>query len=310
MDKADSRDFRRALGCFVTGVTVVMTYDQENLPRGFTANSFSAVSLQPPLVSVCIDRGISSYKVFGECSSFSINILSESQRDVSNLFASKSRNKFANVAWRTSQLTRCPLLAGSVAWFDCVPYESLDVGDHLLLIGEVKDYGYSDKSPLSFCRGNYISFDLVQDILSQKTEHNLCIGCVLSRGNSVLLIRENNNWTFPRSDSLGSRNQGGGLYGMLRKRGISTDLSFLFSVFEGPGKDQLSIFYRGEITHLAETFDTDTCLFDYSEIPWDDLAHEGYRSMLRRYIEERRRFQFGIYVGSVDYGSVVGSKRG
>ena len=211
---------------------------------------------------------------------------------------------------RNVTLTRCPVLADSVAWFDCVPYQSLDVGDHLLLIGEVKDYGYSDKSPLSFCRGNYISFNLVQDILSQKTEQNLCIGCILSHENSVLLIRENHSWTFPYSDSLGGRDQGNGLYGVLRTLGVSTDLSFLFSVFKGPGKDQLSIFYRGEIKDVANAPATDTRLFNYDEIPWDDLPHEAYRSMLRRYIDERRQFQFGIYVGSADTGSVVGSNRG
>ena len=302
----DPYEYRRALGCFVTGVTVVMTTDDQGAPRGFTANSFSSVSLNPPLVSICIDHGISSYKVFGECSGFSISILSESQREVSNLFASKSREKFAHVAWHTSRTTGSPRLTECVAWFDCVPFQSIDAGDHLILIGKVVDFDYSDRSPLSFCRGNYLTFDLMQQILSERAGQNLSIGAIVNAGERILLVEEAGRWTLPVSPYMGTRGQDGGLHGELRRLGVQTDLNFLYAVFEGPEDGQLSIFYRGETTDVK-------CeggpghLFAYDDIPWDDLPLEAYRSMLRRYLDERRRFEFGIYVGSSETGTVVKS---
>ena len=300
----DPYEFRRALGCFVTGVTVVMTTDELGVPRGFTANSFSSVSLDPPLVSVCIDRGISSYRVFSGCSGFSISILGESQRDVSNLFASRSREKFAHVAWRSSQITRSPRLADSVAWFDCVPYRSVDAGDHLILIGRVVDFGYSDQSPLSFCRGNYLTYDLMQHVLSHGVAQKLSIGAIVNAGESILLVPENGQWTFPMSRYMGAKGEEGGLYGELRRLGVSIDLNFLYAVFDGPGDGQLTIFYRGETTGV-DCAGGPGRLFAYDEIPWDAFPLEAYRSMLSRYLDERRRFEFGIYVGSSKEGTVV-----
>lgn len=284
-----------------------MGRDADGEPRGFTANSFSSVSLRPPLVSICIDRNIASFKVFGECTGFSINVLVDTQREISNLFASRSRDKFANLAWRTSEITRAPRLAESVAWFDCVPFKQVDAGDHMILIGEVVDFGYSDKAPLSFCRGNYISFSLMQDVLSQQSQHKLCIGCVLNKGSSVLLVPEKDGWTLPTSDSLGTRDVEAGLYGVLKGQGIGAELNFIFSVFDGPLDGQLSVFYRGEIANIPESPAEGARLFPYDEIPWEALQYDAYRSMLSRYIDERRRFQFGIYVGSSETGAVVAS---
>jgi flavin reductase (DIM6/NTAB) family NADH-FMN oxidoreductase RutF len=85
---------RRALGTFVTGVTVITTRDADGTPRGMTANSFTSVSLDPPLLLVCVGKGAHSFAAFNASSSFAVNLLHEGQTDVSNLFASKAANKF------------------------------------------------------------------------------------------------------------------------------------------------------------------------------------------------------------------------
>src|ERR1700754_1916090 len=93
----DARAFRRALGNFVTGVTIVTTIDAVGRPRGLTVNSFTSVSLSPPLVLACIANTAASYEVFRQSKAFAINILSEDQRSISDLFASKAEDKFDHV---------------------------------------------------------------------------------------------------------------------------------------------------------------------------------------------------------------------
>ncbi|MDX8464002.1 flavin reductase family protein, partial [Mesorhizobium humile] len=114
----DSGEFRRALGSFLTGVTIVTTIGPESEPRGFTANSFTSVSLDPPLVLVCIAHKALGHPVFATAKSFAINVLNESQKAASGIFASKAADKFATVDWRPGQ-TGSPVLDGSVACFDC-----------------------------------------------------------------------------------------------------------------------------------------------------------------------------------------------
>ncbi|TIU20123.1 MAG: flavin reductase family protein, partial [Mesorhizobium sp.] len=114
----DSGEFRRALGSFLTGVTIVTTIGLEGEPRGFTANSFTSVSLDPPLVLVCIAHKALGHPVFATSKSFAINILNEGQKAASGIFASKAPDKFASVDWRPGQ-TGSPILDGSVACFDC-----------------------------------------------------------------------------------------------------------------------------------------------------------------------------------------------
>src|SRR4051794_17579652 len=90
----DALELRRAFGTFVTGVTVITTWDETGAPRGMTANSFTSVSLDPPLLLVCIGKGAASYPAFAAAPAFAVNLLHEGQTEVSSLFASKSTDKF------------------------------------------------------------------------------------------------------------------------------------------------------------------------------------------------------------------------
>ena len=93
-DPNNGRAFRQALGSFLTGVTVVTTIDQLGRKRGFTANSFTSVSLEPPLVLVCIANNADAYDAFTDCQGFAVNVLTDSQKSVSNIFATKEPDKF------------------------------------------------------------------------------------------------------------------------------------------------------------------------------------------------------------------------
>jgi flavin reductase (DIM6/NTAB) family NADH-FMN oxidoreductase RutF len=152
----DPLALRRAFGTFLTGVTVVTTRDAEGRPRGMTANSFTSVSLDPPLLLVCVGKSAASFAAFQGSDHFAVNLLSASQTDVSGLFASKSADKFAAVDHGPCH-TGAPVLSDCLSWFDCTVHDRVDAGDHTILIGRVQAFGThaSAAAPLGFCRGKY-----------------------------------------------------------------------------------------------------------------------------------------------------------
>ncbi len=161
----DLLEFRRALGAFLTGVTVVTTIEPDGSPRGFTANSFTSVSLEPALILVCIAKTASSHPVFSQTQHFAVSVLAQEQRSVSGVFASKSVDKFAQVAWHVRR-TGSPLINDAAAVFDCETHQVVDAGDHIILIGRVVGFAHSSATPLGYCRGAYVDFGLPQQALA------------------------------------------------------------------------------------------------------------------------------------------------
>ncbi len=150
----DTRALRDAFGTFATGVTVATTTTRDGTPVGFTANSFTSVSLDPPLILVCIADSARGYQAFKRASFFGINILSAGQQDISNVFASRGADKFQAVDWRTSPFG-APALAGVTAFLECAHHSWVDAGDHGILIGRVVNAETSDAKPLCYHRGRY-----------------------------------------------------------------------------------------------------------------------------------------------------------
>jgi flavin reductase (DIM6/NTAB) family NADH-FMN oxidoreductase RutF len=153
-----SKDFRTVLGSFATGVTVVTTRSP-GPAYGMTANAFSSVSLEPPLVLVCAKSGTDGSGWIQENGVFAVNILAEDQEDVSNYFASKERPRdsvaFEHIPYR-KLVSGSPILDGVAAYLDCALAASHDAGDHVILIGEVLALGHDpDASPLLFHGGGY-----------------------------------------------------------------------------------------------------------------------------------------------------------
>ncbi len=149
---------RKVLGQFATGIAVVMTKDHRGCDYGMTINSFSSVSLEPPLVLWSIARTSPSFQAFAESPSFTISILNNNQKHLSAQFAKASDNKFQNVACRQSMLG--PLyLEDALAHFECAVHARYDGGDHLILIGDVKHFSASEGQPLIFHRGAYCALN-------------------------------------------------------------------------------------------------------------------------------------------------------
>jgi flavin reductase (DIM6/NTAB) family NADH-FMN oxidoreductase RutF len=153
---SDTRSFRQALGCFPTGVTIVTTADSSGIPAGLTCNSFGSVSLEPPLITWSLRATSRSAAVFRRARAFAVNVLAETQNPLAMRFADSSiPDKFDTVPTRRG-LRNIPLIEDCVAYFECVTCTELDVGDHVLFIGNVERFSYRGQhTPLVFCKGNY-----------------------------------------------------------------------------------------------------------------------------------------------------------
>lgn len=149
----DPRGFRQCLGQFSTGVTVI-TAEHEGLRAGVTANSFSSLSLDPPLILWSINRTSRALAVFAAADHFAVNILAEHQIAVSQRFASKEDDKFATVDWYAGS-NGAPLVRGAAARLECTVAERHDAGDHVLLIGRVTRFEREDRKGLIFSQGRY-----------------------------------------------------------------------------------------------------------------------------------------------------------
>lgn len=155
MTQFDLKDIRRIYSQFPTGVTVITTVTETGEPVGMTASSFNTVSIEPPLILWSIDKGAYSLSTFENCKYFAVNILSDEQVDISNRFASRGEDKFSGVEYEKGQ-GDCPLLPGALAQLECSNWAVYEGGDHLILVGEVKNFRHNEnQSPLVFSQGSY-----------------------------------------------------------------------------------------------------------------------------------------------------------
>lgn len=151
----DPKDFRRALGKFATGVTVITTRDEQGDDIGMTANSFSSVSMDPPLILWSVDTSNLGTRAYREAEYFAVNILNENQVDVSNRFAQRGEDKFSGLEVSRGA-GQVPLLPDCAALIECRTWNTYDGGDHLIIVGEVLNYHYVDSvRSLVFHNGRY-----------------------------------------------------------------------------------------------------------------------------------------------------------
>jgi flavin reductase (DIM6/NTAB) family NADH-FMN oxidoreductase RutF/DNA-binding IclR family transcriptional regulator len=151
----EKRELRNVLGAFTTGVTIVTTRDPQGKAHGLTANSFSSVSLDPPLVLWSQSVGSSSFTTFNESGHFAINILADDQIALSNLFAKSGADKFAGVA-SSEGVGGVPILAGTAAHLECTKVAAYPGGDHMVYLGRVERISRTGRRPLAFAGGRYM----------------------------------------------------------------------------------------------------------------------------------------------------------
>jgi 3-hydroxy-9,10-secoandrosta-1,3,5(10)-triene-9,17-dione monooxygenase reductase component len=148
--------FRRVLGHFPTGVTVVATIDAGR-PVGLVVGSFFSVSLDPPLVGFCIMTTSKTWPAIEHSGCFGVSVLAANQTDVCQVLATKAQDKFDGLNWTPAPVTKSPFLEEAVAHFDCELVQQHSAGDHWIVVGRVRHLALhqEDATPLVFCRGGY-----------------------------------------------------------------------------------------------------------------------------------------------------------
>lgn len=141
--------FKEVMGNYPTGVTVVTTVNEEGMPLGLTVNSFASVSLDPQLILWSIDKRVSSYDSILNSGKFAVHVLAENQADICSLFATKGTDRFSNCEWKLSE-NNLPIIENVAGVLQCTTYQTIDAGDHTILIGEVMDIQNNHKEPLLY----------------------------------------------------------------------------------------------------------------------------------------------------------------
>ena len=154
----DPDEFRSVLGRFATGVTVVTARDTDSVDHGLTVNSFTSLSLAPPLVLVCIDHEASLHPAMTACSHFAINILASGQEALARRFAAPETDRFEGVGY-TRGMCGAPILDDVLAYLECRATRAIPGGDHTIFIGEVEHAETRTAGPLLFYRGGYAQIE-------------------------------------------------------------------------------------------------------------------------------------------------------
>lgn len=305
---ADKRLFRDMLGSFMTGVTIVAARGVDGSASAFTANSFTSVSLDPPLVLVCLGKSAASYETFMQTKQFGISILGDWQRETSTIFATRSSEK--EVALRDLALGPAPYVNGSLAAMQCQVQKTIDAGDHMILLGEVQIFSMSPGQPLGYYRGSYVDFGLAERRL-EELDTPLLVGGLLAVDSKVLLCRlaGSSNWTVPMAPMIGDQQHSNFLRSLYSRLGIEADSNFLYSMFQETGTGPTTMIFSmdalGDINPTKLADGTEIRLFSVDEMPWEAMAGQMVPGMLKRYFRELNAGSFGIYCDSSDGGRVV-----
>ncbi|MBH2870622.1 flavin reductase [Serratia marcescens] len=304
MDADKRRQLRDAFGAFMTGVTIVTSVDKQGRPIGFTANSFSSVSLDPALLLVSIDKRSANLEHFTQCSHFAINILAEQQKEASTIFAQKNEDRFALIDWRWSA-SRVPLIENSSAWFDCSLHQVVDAGDHAILIGQVEGFESNATAGLGYYRGAY--FTPYQNAQSLIGGPQVVVSALFEFEGHAVMVRQNDGGYPLPSSAVEKRSVSETLGDLLQQLGINAHPGFVYSVYDDRQKHQQHIVFlcalptdAGSLTpqlSAAEWFDMPTL----ARLPIKDPA---LRSMLGRFVKENAVGNYGIYYGDEHSGAI------
>ena len=302
MSSFDPRALRDAFGTFMTGVTVVTSHDEEGAPIGFTANSFTSVSLDPPLLLISLSKNSSNFEALTSAAGFAVNILSEDQEDISNRFARRVDDRFAGLDWDKGP-HGAPLLGGVAAWFDCSMHKTVDAGDHVLLIGQVEAFDNAGVNGLGYVGGSYIRPSLeIRATETAEQESMVRIGAVLEHQGRVLLS-EVQGGSLDLPFALAGKSDGGRSHAerLAALIGPSVSVGFIYSVYEDAQNGTHNIIYR---CSLSDSHTNAGQFFDINELPLDRVNDSASRELLKRFQREYSQGNFGVYFGNEQSGEV------
>jgi len=311
----DLKALRNAFGTFMTGVTVVTAVDDNGTPIGFTANSFSSVSLDPPLLLVCPAKSLSSFDVFNNCRHFQVNILAHDQESISNIFASSQEDRFAQVEWGPDH-NGCPQISGALASFSCARAQSIDAGDHIILLGKVTDFYVNEGQGLGYGEGGYFSLDMERKATELQTHcdsRQVVAGALVEYNSQLLLVgatdaeQDDAELCLPQIE-LDDDQPSFDIINQYLTNTLSVDVNVgtVFSIFDHENSNKSSVYYR--VSLAAEPpFEIPNGRFYGLDEVAALLSKQSFKSratnvMLERYIVERKSGNHGLYFGTESQG--------
>lgn len=294
----DPRALRDAFGCFMTGVTVVTTIGADDKPVGFTANSFSSVSLDPPLLLVSIANSSHSLETFRTAKGFAVNILSEGQKEVSTTFARPVADRFASVFWRRGPVG-APLIAGVSAWFDCTLEQAVPAGDHTILIGRIGGFEATPAPGLGYYRGAYVTPAATAGQLS--TGPDVVISAILECEGRVLLCDDGRGGLTLPAARVGREGVQAALAKLIAATGLQAEPGQIYSVYDDVAQGRQNIAFR---CPAVPGRPAQGGFVELSPAGVSDVTDPAMLTMLERLATESRMGNYGIYVGNHEQGRV------
>ena len=293
----DPRALRDAFGCFMTGVTVVTTV-QDGKPLGFTANSFSSVSLDPPLLLVSIANRSANLSAFTTGAGFAINILSEGQKDLSARFARPVDDRFADLYWRHGPAGN-PVLAGVSAWFDCRLDQAVPAGDHTILIGRITGFEAGNAPGLGYYRGAYVT--PATTAAQMPAGPDVVISAVIEADGQVLLVDDGRGGLSVPMARVGTDGVQAALTRLLAAVGVTAGAGSIYAVYEDAGTKTQHIALR---CPARPGKPAQGAFVELSADGVADITDPALRAMLLRLADEARVGAYGIYFGTHETGRV------
>ena len=299
MTQFDPRALREAFGSFMTGVTVVTTHDVNNNPMGFTANSFTSVSIDPPLVLVCMANSSANYDVLVNTDRFAINVLCEQQKEVSNTFARPVEDRFSTVNWRKGPYGS-PIIEDVSAWFDCSNYKQVKAGDHVILIGKVEAFEANAAPGLGYSRGAYVTPSMESELISQGTD--IVVSALIEHSGEVFFLQDKQGGLNLPFETVGKTGATATLEYLIKQNDTDAKPGFIYSIFEIIDKEQQHISF---LCHAASSHSGKGVFLPLSPTILSKVADSAVRIMLERFDKESKLGNYGLYFGNQSNGEVL-----
>ncbi len=299
-------NLRAAFANFITGVTIVCTRNEEGIPVGFTANSFTSVSLTPPLLLVCPSKNLSSFDAFQACKAFSISILSEGQEHISNTFAASTQDRFDQVDWQNDPLGN-PIITGACTHFSCDTHQCIEAGDHNILIGHIKHFAATKQFGLGYGSLGYFNLNMERQNIQQRRDHMTQLGVLITHNEKLLMCKTPSGWNLPTTPHIKGHNTLSVLKDYLGKHGVSSDIDVFFSRFNDYNNNMIYTYYRG---HINPKKPSPAVAKPYEWIALNhlhtlDFASETLEVMVKRFTFERENGLFNFYIGDHHEGDIL-----
>lgn len=303
MTALNPKELRSAFSSYMTGVTVVTAKNHDGTFVGFTANSFTSVSLDPPLLLVCPGKHLSSFSVFETCDTFTVNVLSESQESVSNEFAKSSGDRFGNVAWHLDT-NGCPVIDDCSATFSCRVHSRELMGDHLVLIGEVVGFDYSSAPGLGYCSNGYFTLDKEREANAAVSPAGLTsfAGALIEHEGQLLFASDaetNSVLSINVKEGQGARSA---LIAHYQSLGLNISIGPVYSVYDDAANGRRYTYFTAKsesasAVGIGEFLD----IAALSDMKFIDAAQE---EMVKRFQTDFQAQIFGLYIGDTKSGEV------